>query len=176
MSQVENSFDGSFSESFQEDSVPLRLLTLCSLLIDGCDPRRKGQSAQSISQLVMREYRKKWTNNDAIIRKHDSKSHETPVPTYIGLKLYATVRSKTLLDKFFHLGVCISYDRVLDISNSIAFYILQKYEQNQKVFVPNLLRLELLTIIAKDNIDFNTRSTKVSQHFHGISMTAMQLI
>ena len=156
MSQVENSFDGSFWESCQEDSVPLRLLTLCSLLIDGCDPRRKGvsQSAQSISQLVMREYRKKWTNNDAIIRKH-SKSHETPVPTYIGLKLNATVRPKTLLDKFFHLGICISYDRVLDISNSIAFSMLQKYEQNQKVFVPNLRRLELLTIIAKDNIDFN---------------------
>ena len=30
------------------------------------------------------------------------------------------------------------------------------------------------TIIAKDNIDLNSRSTKVKQHFHGVSMTTMQ--
>ena len=69
--------------------------------------------------------------------------------------------------------MCISYDRVLHISNSIALSTLKKYERGG-VFVANSLLLEVFTIIAKDNIDFNARSTKVSNHFHGISMTIMQ--
>ena len=44
----------------------------------------------------------------------------------------------------------------------------------KKVFVPSSLRLEVFTIIAKDNIDFNAKSTEASKKFHGISMTIAQ--
>ena len=46
--------------------------------------------------------------------------------------------------------------------------LLEKYNQN-KVFIASTLKLKLFTII-----DLNTSSTKVKQHFHGISMTTMQ--
>ena len=32
----------------------------------------------------------------------------------------------------------------------------------------------LFTIIAKDNIDVSSESTKAEQHYHGISLTIMQ--
>ena len=155
MSSVTNSFNGSFLENCQEKSIPLRLLSLCSLLIDGCDPHKKSasQPALTISQIIMREYRKRWDNQQSTTQLH-LKALETPVPIYIGLKLYATVRSRTLIDKLFHLGICISYVRVLDICDSIASLILEKYEK-EKVFVPQMLKLNVFTIIAKDNIDFN---------------------
>ena len=103
------------------------------------------------------------------------KARETPVPIYIGIKLYATARSRTLIDKLFHRGICISYARVLDICDSISSLMLEKYEK-EKVFVPQMLKLNVFTIIAKDNIDFNAKSTKVSRHFHGTSMTLMQFL
>ena len=97
---------------------------MCSLLIDRCDPRTK--SALSISQIIMHQYQKTCSHDITANRKH-LKHRETPVPIYIyiGLKLYATVRAKTL----FFLGICISYDRCLDICNHIASSLLKKYER-----------------------------------------------
>ena len=33
---------------------------------------------------------------------------EPPLPLYIGLVIHAQVRSKTLIDKMYQLGVCVS--------------------------------------------------------------------
>ena len=132
------------------------------------------QSALTISQIITREYRKRWDNHQSTTRLH-LKVRETPVPIYIRLKRYAIVRSRTLIDKLFHLGICISYARVLDICDSISSLMLEKYEK-EKVFVPQMLKLNVFTIIAKDNIDFHAKSTKVSHHFHGIGMTLMQFL
>ena len=104
------------------------------------------------------------------IKLEDIKKRETPIPIYTTMKIYATVRSKSLIDRLFHLGICISYDRVLAITNNMSRLLLTKYHQN-KAFVPSILRKELFTIIAKDNIDLNASSTMIHQHFHGISMT-----
>ena len=105
MSTVQNWFEGTFSDS-QQNSIPIRLLSLCSMLIDGFNPRDKGfsQPALTVSQLIMHEYRKKINRNPSTIRRRHSKIHETPLSIYVGLKLYATVRSKTLIDRLFHLG------------------------------------------------------------------------
>ena len=51
--------------------------------------------------------------------------------------------------------------------------MLDNYESNG-VFISSSLDSDVFTIIAKDNIDLNARSTKIKQHFHGISMTVMQ--
>ena len=174
MSEVNNSFQGTFPPNCQQNSIPIKLLSLCSMLIDGHDPQMKcvSQSALTVSQIVMHEYRKKSNCNPTASRRH-LKYRETPVTMYVGLKLYATVRAKTLIQKLFFLGICISYDRCIDICNSIAIRLLEKY-QHDGVFVPDSLKREVFSIIAKDNIDLNAKCTKVKQHFHGISMTIMQ--
>ena len=107
-----------------------------------------------------------------LVNRRHSKERKTPVPIYIGLKLYASLRAKTIIQKLFFLGICISYDRCVDICNTIAVSLLEKYDRD-RVFIGNT-RLDLFTIVAKDNIDVNARSTKVASHFHGISMTIMQ--
>ena len=163
MSEVSNSFQGRFPPNCQQSSSPLTLLSLCSLLIDGADPRQKGvsQAALTVSQLIMY----------AFANRRHLKKRETPVPVYVGLKL-RTLRAKTLIQKLFFLGISISYDRCLDICSTIAVSLLEKYDR-AGVFVGNS-RLNLFTIVAKDNIDVNAKSTKIALHFHGISMTIMQ--
>ena len=173
MSTVQNRFEGTFSDDSQQNSIPIRLLSLCSMLIDGFNPKDTGfsQPALTVSQLIMHEYKKKINRNPSTIRRRHSKIRETPLPIYAGLKLYATVRSKTLIDRLFHLGICVSYERCLEICNDMAISLLEKYNQN-KVFIASPLKLKLFTI--KDNIGLNASSTKIKQHFHGISMTTMQ--
>ena len=50
---------------------------------------------------------------------------------------------------------------------------MKKYERDG-VFVASSFDFNVFTIIAKDNIDLNTRSTKVKHQIHGFTMTAMQ--
>ena len=174
MSTVKSSFQGMFSTDCQQNSVPIRLLSLRSMPIDSFGPQEKGfsQSALTVSHLVMHEYRKKINTDSSTTQRH-LKSSETPLPIYVGLKLCTTVRSKTLINRLFHLGICVSYKRFLDICNLMETSLLEKYDLD-KVFITNSLKLKLFTIIGKDNIDLNSSSTKLKQHFHGISMTTMQ--
>ena len=173
MKTVQNNFIGNFSQSCQQDSSPIRLLTLISMLVDGADVNEKGfsQFTLTVAQLIMYNFRLKSRNITCVHRRLTPR--ETPAPIYVGLKLYATVRSNTLIDRLFHLWICISYDRVLSITNAIGSSMLKKYE-GEKVFFPSMLRKSLYTVIAKDNIDLNSSSIMIKQHYHGISMTVMQ--
>ena len=103
------------------------------------------------------------------------KKRETPVLVYNSLNLYGTVRSKGIIDNFFHLGLCVSYDRVLELTKEFADSLVKGYNING-VFCPKTLETGVFTIIAKGNIDHNARSTTATQHYHGTSMTAMQFI
>ena len=105
MSLIKNSFAGSFPENCQQKSVPVRLLSFTSLLVDGCSPpiETVSQSVMSISRLVVREFRKRSTSNSKTTARLHNRVRETPVPIYAGLKLYATVRSKTIIDKLSKL-------------------------------------------------------------------------
>ena len=129
------------------------------------------QSTLSVAHL-MYNFRKKSGKSTSLQWRHQ-KHRETPIPTYIGLKLHATVKSKTLIDTLFHLQISITHKRVIEISNIIAVLLLKKYEE-EKVFFPSTMKKELFTIIAKDNVDTNALSTLIKQHYHGISMTIMQ--
>ena len=84
------------------------------------------------------------------------------------------MRAKTVIQKLFSLGICISYQRCLRILNNIACTLLDKFDL-EKVFVGNS-RLNQFTIIVKDNIDVNAKSTKVEFHYHGISFTLMPFL
>ena len=179
MSEVTNSFQGNFPVNCQQESIPFPLLSLCSLLIDRADPTptNVSQAALSVSQLIMFSYKKQFkivqTNETSLANRRHHKKCETPLPIYVGLKLM-TMRAKAIIQKLFLLGICVSYDRCLDICNNIAVSMLKKFD-NDRVFTRNS-RKNLFTIIAKDNIDVNSKSTKVGQHYHVISMTIMQFL
>ena len=72
-------------------------------------------AALSVSQLVVFNSVKQSRNSKPSVNVRHDRDHETPLPLYLGLKVHAATRSKTLVDTLFHLGLCISYDRVLQI-------------------------------------------------------------
>ena len=164
MSEVSNTFNNYFPADYQKASVPIQLQILCSLLTDGCDLQIKGltQSSKTIAQLV--------THSSSVTSlRRPVKERETPVPVYVGLKLYASLRTKTVIQRFFSFGLSLSYDRRLPICNNISLNMLKKYDL-EGAFVATL---ETSTIIAKNNVDLNATSSKVKKHFNGISMTTM---
>ena len=74
MKIVKNKFDGSFKNECQKDSVPIELLVLISMLVDGVGIENQGfsQETLTISQLVMYNF-----NNRKIVadRKYSNKRH-----------------------------------------------------------------------------------------------------
>ena len=154
MSKVSNTFNNSFPPDCQKASVPIQLQVLWSLLINGYDVQIKSfsQSSKIIAQLEMYQYRKMTGHSSSVtsLQRH-VKGRETPAPA--GLKLYASLRTKTVVQRFFSLGLSISYDRCLSICNNISLNMFKKYDL-EGIFAANQVNLETFTIIAKDNIDF----------------------
>ena len=64
------------------------------------------------------------------------------------------MRSKTLIDKMYQLGVCLSYDRVDDVVNGLATSVCNTFKETGMVY-PLSLKHRLFTVGAIDNIDHN---------------------
>ena len=117
-----NSFDGNLIDKKQDEDISHFLLPLASMIVDG-EINTTGKCSQaaltvarSITYNIRTIKRPRITNLD---NRHHDKEKETPVNIYVGLKLYSTVRSRTLISCLFQLGICISYDRILSIIKSL---------------------------------------------------------
>ena len=90
----------------------------------------------------MRNYRKsnKKINDRQLVKHHHAKTHETPTMIYIPLKIFSVTRSKNLIDMLFNLGLCISYDQVLEVTKNMYENVCESYE-NDKLFFPNILKM-----------------------------------
>ena len=115
--KVRQSFNGSFPDKCQENSVPQLLSTLVSMILEG--PSIKSQSNQSpssaclsIAQLLMYNSVKHTRQDAQQIHTRHCINQETPLPLYVGLMLHAHTRKKELVDTLHGLGISISYDRV----------------------------------------------------------------
>ena len=80
------------------------------MLIDGPGVSNEyfSQPVLTIAQLIQSNFRLN-TRNETHINRRILKTRETPAMIYSTLKIYATVRSKTLIDRFFNLGICLSW-------------------------------------------------------------------
>ena len=140
-------------------------------------PTNVNQAALHVSQLIMFSYKKQskivQTNEPSLVNRRHLKKCETLLSLYLGLKL-GTMRAKSVIQKRFLLGICISYDRCLNICNNIVVSMLEK-NGNDAVFTKNS-RKNLFTITTKGNTDVNSKSTKVGQHYHGTSLTIIQFL
>ena len=139
MSKLRNTFSTHFGDNSQISSVPIELLTLISALVDGVDISNKtfSQSAVTCSQQIMYNFQKNKRKKSVQSTRH-FKYRETPVVIYVSVKIFSILRSKTLIEHFFMLGICIPYSRILNITKDIADHILQQYERD-KVFLPEML-------------------------------------
>ena len=78
-----------------------------------------------------------------------------------------------MIDRLFNFGLCISHDRVLEITKNIYENIRQSYENNN-FFFPSILKMELFIVMLKDKIDLNSKSNFIQWYYHGASRSIIQ--
>lgn len=170
-SALENSSEG-------VDLVPESLTLLINMILNGKkrkitedEGESQNQIATTIADFMVYHIRKR-AKKEVKIRRH-SKLQETPVPVYIAAKLYGETRKRNLIDIFFQLGICISYDRLQTILEDRALLACERYNEEGAVCPTNLLK-GVFTTGAADNIDHDTSSTTAQTCFHGTAISLMQ--
>ena len=171
-----NSFCGTLNESSQVDCVSPFLLSLMSMLIDG-EVNLEGKCSQAVltvAGLVTHNARKlRKPTGQLLNRRHHKKERETPISIYTGLKLYSTVRSRSIIDQLFNLGICISYPRILSITKSL-YESLRITFATHGLFLPAHLKQGCFVVLVKDNIDKNAAANLIKSHYHGTSISLLQ--
>ena len=98
---------------------------------------------------------------------------EPPLPIYVGLLLHGKTRKRSLVDKFYDLGLSVSDDKVLSISAGLGNDISELYK-TEGVVCPRQLRHGVFTTAAYDNIDHNSSSNTALGALHGAAISLFQ--
>eukprot|EP00794_Sanderia_malayensis_P013411 gene13411-14786_t len=170
-------FDGSFNAEYIKSSVPLSLVYLIQMMLEGTNISPDDEVledtntvAHEIAQLIR-------YNASKQIRHGKSERHqlerETPLPIYLGMMLHAKTRKPSITDKLAKLGLSISSDRVDNLKSKLTASLCKKYGDHDLV-CPPCLQEGLFTTAAVDNIDHNATSTTAQQHFHGTGISVFQ--
>ena len=114
----------------------------------------------------------KAKGDHTLVRRH-KKCQETPLLVYNTLKIYSTCHSRNIIDPFFSIGICISYDKILELTQNVYKNLRESYQQ-YNCFFPNALKKGLFKVMMEDNIDMNARSTFVKSHYQGTSLSVVQ--
>jgi hypothetical protein len=171
-------FNGSFPKDCQTSSVPSSLRTLVSMLLNGLNISNQdtivSQPTLTISQLVVFNVKKKSSSKASSASKgRHSLEQEPPLPLYIGLNIHSLTRSKKIITQLYNLGMSVPYDRVDDLSSSLASAVCNQFEE-EGVVCPLNLRHGIFTVGALDNIDHNPSSTTAQGSFHGTGISLFQ--
>uniref|UniRef100_UPI00358FEB60 uncharacterized protein isoform X2 n=1 Tax=Myxine glutinosa TaxID=7769 RepID=UPI00358FEB60 len=161
-----------FHEGCQRDSVLKLLLALVNMVLEG--PSIRDQSAYpaksaafTIAQLLrFNSVKHRRLEGSTSVNVRHNATQETPVPMYIGLMVHAQTRKREVVERLSHLGVSITYDRVLRLSAQLGESVIQQYHKDQVVCPPKM-RGGVFTTAAVDNIDHNPSSTTSKESFHG---------
>lgn len=123
-------FNGTFDTDCQRSTVPDLLLALVNMILEGPSVMNKNEqdtvmgtnTGVALSQLLIFNAVKhhRVLQSDGTAVRHDP-NREPPLPVYLGLLVHAETK-KTLVDKFYRLGMSISYDRVMQISADLGTY------------------------------------------------------
>ncbi|GFR97083.1 hypothetical protein ElyMa_002737500 [Elysia marginata] len=109
--------------------------------------------------------------------KH-SLEREPPLPIYIGHKVHTACRSRKLIEQLYKIGVCVSYDRVLQLEEWMAASAceIERFDfEEDGVVAPVCLRKGLFTVAAIDNLDHNPTATTATSSFHGTGISLFQM-
>eukprot|EP00794_Sanderia_malayensis_P004251 gene4251-4816_t len=172
----DESFDGDLSRIRQKSSVPLPLLNLVSLIIDGEssfeDMSPFAESiAVNLAQLLRFNAVKTKRRSKGYVRH--SRNNEPPLPVKIGLMIHAKTRKKSIVNALADEGLSISNKRVEELENSITKQLCVKYNEDGMVCPPALTN-GIFTTAAIDNIDHDPSSVGAKSSFHGTSISIFQ--
>ena len=98
------------------------------------------------------------------------------VPTYIGLMLHAHTRKRELVDRLEHMGISISYDRVLSLSAQLGNSACSLYHQVQVVCPPKMREsifttavVELRALDSRSSARHGLTGHNPTRHSQGLS-------
>ena len=176
MLQHKSKWNDTFQNGCPEDAVPPSLLQFVCMIEHGADIKSQLQLGASKSDIAMAQLLQyncfaKYKVGSQVHRH--SKDRETPFAVYIGMSVFAATRKKTLIDKLHENGLSISYDRVLQISAQLGEAVIAQYVEDG-VVCPPVMRKQVFTTSAVDNIDHNPTATTAQTSFHGTSMSLFQ--
>jgi hypothetical protein len=157
----QNKFSGHFDRDSVVDSVPRCLVELVSIIGHGSDIKSQIENGLAKSDFAIAQL---FTST---VTKKRPKTRDFQV-TANDLLLNAKTRKRQLIDALFQHGICISYDRVLEISTQLGESVLCQFMEDG-VFCPAILQKGLFTTSAVANIDHNPSAT-TSCHGTGISV------
>ena len=176
MMDCKQDFHGSFGSDCHKKCVPESLRAMMSMILEGPNIVQQSQAASvvssALSELLMFNIVKKQRSCNVLSLRHNI-DRETPLAIYLALVVHAETRRRDLIDKIHQLGLCISYDRVLQISADLGNRAIQYYEQ-ERLVCPMKLKKNLFTTGQVDNIDHNPTSRDASGSFHGTAITLTQ--
>ena len=98
---------------------------------------------------------------------------ECPLPIYAVLKIHGEIWEKYLIDTFYKLSMCTSYNGLLSISNDRTNRVIDRYD-NDGVVCPSELRHGIFTTVAVHHIDHNQSSTSSHDALHGTTISLVQ--
>ena len=173
------SFDGSFDQTSERDAVPPSLMALIRIIVDSTsisitcqsDVSACTRSGLSISQLLIFNSVKNNRKTHLAHHKHDC---EIPLPLCVALKIHATTWKRTLVDAFSSLGLCVTNNRLLQLTSDIGHGVCEHFMKDG-VLCPPKMRSGLFTVAVVNNLDHNPSSTTSKNSFHGTSISLMQL-
>ena len=171
-----SNFSSTFHDTDLQRAVPPSLLQFVCMIEHGADIKSQIQhgaskSDLSISQLLQYNCFAKYKEGTDVHRH--SKDRETPFAVYMGLYVFAKIRKRQIIEMLHENGLSISYDRVLEISAQLGEAVVAQYVEDG-VICPPVLRKQLFTTAAVDNIDHNPTATTAQTSFHGTSVSIFQ--
>jgi len=145
----------------------------CSHKADSFDEVSANTASLSISQLIsfncVKRRATNATDDDSKTGLRQNRERETPLPIYIGLKIYAETRNRGLIDTMNKVWLSISYDRVMSVSTFVCIRF-----EHDGVVCPPKLRKHFFTTGALDNMDDNPSATTAKDSFHGTAISVVQ--
>ena len=109
------------------------------------------QAALSVAQCI--SYNSTFRHRKQATGTYHNTMREPPLPIYVGLLLHGETRKRSLVDKFYELGLSVSYYRVLSISADLGNDISELYK-SEGVVCPRQLRYGVFTTATYDNMAY----------------------
>ena len=108
-----------------------------------------------------------------LVTARHSAVQETTVPTYVDMMLHAHTRKRELVDRLSHVGMSISYTRVLELSAQMGNSACQQFHREQVVYSPTV-GSNIFTTSSTDNIDHNPSTTTGKESFNRAAISLLQ--
>jgi len=89
------------------------------------------------------------------------------------MKVHAETRNRDLIEHMFRLGLCVSYDRFMQVTAGLGNRISKHFDFDSGLILPSLNK-DAFTTAAIDNIDHNPSSAYSTDAFHGTAITLTQ--